>query len=249
MRLKIINPNTTSSMTEAIRQKAVKYARPGTQIVAVNPSIGPVSIESYYDEALASVGVLEEVRKGEAEGFDGYAIACYGDPGLYPAREIARAPVVGIGETSMLMACMLGYKFSIITILDRFIGPVEEMVNRYGLSERCASIRVINTPVLDIEKGSDTITNLMIDQGRQAINKDGAEVLLLGCAGMAGLEESIEEALNVPVIDGIVSAVKMLEGLVDYGKKTSKIRTFKQPEKKVIHGFPIKLDRPSTRKA
>ncbi|MCS7135065.1 MAG: aspartate/glutamate racemase family protein, partial [Candidatus Aenigmarchaeota archaeon] len=136
-----------------------------------------------------------------------------------------------------------------ITILDRFIGPVEEMVNRYGLSERCASIRVINTPVLDIEKGSDTITNLMIDQGRQAINKDGAEVLLLGCAGMAGLEESIEEALNVPVIDGIVSAVKMLEGLVDYGKKTSKIRTFKQPEKKVIHGFPIKLDRPSTRKA
>ncbi|MEM4416710.1 MAG: aspartate/glutamate racemase family protein, partial [Nitrososphaerota archaeon] len=222
MRLKIINPNTTDSMTEAIRKKALEYARPGTEIVAVNPSIGPASIESYYDEALATIGVLEEIRIGEVEKFDGYAIACYGDPGLYAARELARAPVVGIGETSMLMACTLGYKFSIITILDRFIGPVDEMVKRYGLSERCASIRVINTPVLDIERGGETVTKLMVEEGRRAVTEDRAEVLLLGCAGMAGLEEAMEEALGVPVIDGIVAAVKMLEGLVDYGKKTSK---------------------------
>ncbi|MEM4417654.1 MAG: aspartate/glutamate racemase family protein [Nitrososphaerota archaeon] len=237
MRIKIINPNTTESMTEAIREKALRYARPGTEIVALNPSIGPVSIESYYDEALATIGVLEEVKRGEAEGFDGYAIACYGDPGLYAAREVARSPVVGIGETSMLMACTLGYKFSIITILDRFIGPVDEMVKRYGLTERCASIRVINTPVLDIEKGGEKITRLMIEEGRKAVTEDRAEVLLLGCAGMAGLEESMEEALGVPVIDGIVTAVKMLEGLADYGKKTSKIHTFRYPEKKVVRGF------------
>lgn len=168
---------------------------------------------------------------------DGYVIACYGDPGLYAARELASAPVVGIGETSMLMACMLGYKFSIITILDRFIAPVEEMVKRYGLSERCASIRVINTPVLDIEGGGEMTMSLMVEEGARAVKEDRAEVLLLGCAGMAGLEEMMEERLGVPVIDGIVSAIKFLEALYDYGKKTRKALTFRSPEVKEIKGF------------
>jgi allantoin racemase len=239
MRIKIINPNTTESMTRAIWEKAVRYARPGTEVVAVNPSIGPASIESYYDEALASVGVLQEIKKGEVEGFDGYVIACYGDPGLFAAREVAAGPVVGIGEASMLMACTLGYRFSIITILDRFIAPVDEMVRRYGLADRCASIRVINTPVLDIERGGVTVTRLMIEEGRKALVEDRAEVLLLGCAGMAGLEEAMEAELGAPVIDGIVSALKMVEGLVEYGKKTSKVLSFRYPEKKVVKGFQI----------
>ncbi len=242
MRVKIINPNTTESMTRAIWEKAARYARPGTEVVAVNPRIGPASIESYYDEALASVGVLEEVAAGEAEGFDGYIIACYGDPGLFAAREVAAGPVVGIGEASMLMACTLGYRFSIITILDRFIAPVDEMVRRYGLAERCASVRVINTPVLDIERGGETITRLMIEEGRRALREDRAEVLLLGCAGMAGLEEAMEAELGAPVIDGIVAALKMVEGLVEYGKKTSKILTFRRPERKVVKGFQIRVN-------
>lgn len=247
MRIKIINPNTTWSMTDAIREKAERFARPGTEIVAVSPSIGPVSIECYYDEAISALGVIQEVEKGEAEGFDGYVVACYGDPGLYAAREVAASPVVGIGETSMLMACMLGYKFSIITILDRFIAPVEEMVKRYGLWERCASVRVINTPVLKIESADQEVKRLMVEEGRRAIQEDRAEVLLLGCAGMAGLEEEMEEKLGVPVIDGIVSAVKFLEALHDYRKKTSKVLTFRSPPVKEIVGLNRLFERVAQR--
>ena len=94
--IRVINPNTTASMTDTIREAAQAVAGPDTRIVATNPSMGPVSIESHYDEALASVGVLDEVRQGEQEGADGYVLACFGDPGLHAAQELASGPVVGI---------------------------------------------------------------------------------------------------------------------------------------------------------
>jgi allantoin racemase len=101
MRIVVINPNTTASMTRKIGEAARAVAAPGTKIVACNPAGGPVSIEGHYDEAVSAVGVLEEVLRGEAEGADGYVIACFGDPGLLAAREAARGPVLGIAEAAM----------------------------------------------------------------------------------------------------------------------------------------------------
>lgn len=101
MKIKVINPNTTASMTEKIGNAAQAVANPGTEIIATSPSMGPVSIEGHYDEALAVVGLLEEVRKGEAENINGYVIACFGDPGLLAARELTRSPVIGIAEAAM----------------------------------------------------------------------------------------------------------------------------------------------------
>src|SRR3982750_1764322 len=98
MKIKIINPNTTWSMTDKIGECARKGAFPGTEVVAVSPAMGPASIEGYYDEAMSVPGILNEIRKGEAEGVDGYVIACFGDPGLYAAREAARGPVIGVAE-------------------------------------------------------------------------------------------------------------------------------------------------------
>ena len=107
MRIKIINPNTTWSMTEKIGACARTVASAGTEIVAVSPAMGPVSIESHYDEALAVPGLLQEIAAGEREGIDGYVIACFGDPGLKAARELARGPVVGIAEAAMHLASMV----------------------------------------------------------------------------------------------------------------------------------------------
>jgi len=237
MRIKIINPNTSADMTRSIGETAEMCARPDTEIVTVSPERGPISIEDYYDEALAAVGFMEEVKKG---GFDGYITACFGDPGLYAGREITDAPVIGIAEASLFMACMLGHKFSILSILDRFKASMEELVKKYGLESRCASVRCTDIPVLEFEHDKKKAKEALVKAGRLAI-EDGAEVLCLGCAGMVGLDKELEKELKIPVIDPVIAAVKMLEAIIDYGKKTSKILTFKYPEPKEIIGFPETL--------
>jgi len=238
MRIKIINPNTHQGMTRAIGETARRCARGDTEVVAVSPERGPLTIEDYYDEALATVGVMEEVKKGQTEGFDGYITACFGDPGLYQSREISDAPVIGIAEASLFMACMLGYKFSIISILERFKGPMEELVRKYGLESRCASVRCTNVAVAEFERDKSKGEDALLKAGKQAVEIDGAEVLCLGCAGMVGFDEELENELGVPVIDPVIAAVKMLERIIDCGRKTSKIMTFRPPEPKEITGYP-----------
>src|SRR5262245_36457014 len=119
MKIKVINPNTTPSMTEKIGASARAAAALGTQVLAVSPAMGPVSIEGHYDEAVSALGVLDEVRKGEQEGYDGYVIACFGDPGLLAAREAARGPVIGIDEAAMHAASFIATGFSVVTTLKR----------------------------------------------------------------------------------------------------------------------------------
>ncbi len=245
MKIKVINPNTTWGMTQAIELSAEKAARKGTEISAVSPEKGPVSIESYYDEQLAIVGMLEEVLKGEKKKFDAYIIACFGDPGLYAAREIVNVPVIGIAEAAMFTACMLAPKFSVLTVLARSQQVTEELIRKYGLWERCASLRTTGLTVLDFEEDPKVGEAALKEAARYAVTEDGAEALLLGCAGMAGLEKAIEEEVFVPVVDGVAAGVKMAESLHDMGLKTSKKKTFAKPEKKEIVGFPelFQIDR------
>ena len=241
MRIKIINPNTCLEMTKSIELCAKKYANLDTEIIAVSPDRGPITIEDHYDEALATVGVMEEIIKGQLEKYDGYITACFGDPGLYQGREISEAPVVGIAEASMFMACMLGNKFSIISTLKRFKAPMEELIKRYGIENRCASIRCTDIPVLEFEQNKAKCEELLLKLGKEAVSLDGAEVLCLGCAGMVGFDNILEKELGVPVIDPVAAAVKFLEGIIKYGKKTSKVMTFRPVEKKEIIGYPDTL--------
>jgi allantoin racemase len=242
MRIKIINPNTCLEMTRSIEETARACARPDTEMVVVSPQRGPISIEDFYDEALATVGVIEEVKIGIKESFDGYIIACFGDPGLFASRELSESPVVGIAEASFYFACMLGYKFSILSALDRFRAIKDELLRKYGVENRYASTRCTNVPVLDFEKDRGKAKDALLKAGKLAVEEDGAEVICLGCAGMVGLDRELEQALGVPVIDPVVAAVKTIEGIIECGKKTSKIRTFRPPEIKEIKGFWKSLD-------
>lgn len=239
MKIKVINPNTSVEMTERIGETAIQNSREETNITYTCPEKGPVSIEGLYDEALAVAGVLEEVQKGEKKegGFDAYVLACFGDPGLLECREITEAPVIGIAESSILFASQLGYKFSIITVLERIEAMMEETVKQVGMESRCASIRCTDVTVLDLEENRDQAKETLLEMGKNAVEKDGAEVLCLGCAGMSGLDEELQKELGVPVIDPVVAGVKMAEAIVDQGKKTSKIKTFKHPEKKRFKGY------------
>lgn len=237
MKIKVINPNTTWEMTRGIEHAAKSAARPGTEILAVSPAMGPVSIESYYDEYLAIPGVLQEIQKGDKEGVNAYVIACYGDPGLQAAREVTTAPVVGIAEASMYMASMIAARFSIVTVLPRIKTMLEELVAGYGMDHRVVNIRTTPLCVLDFERDPVGGMKMLQEEGRRAVAEDHAEAILLGCAGMAEFADNLEKELGVPVIDGVVAAVKFAEAIVDIGKTTSKLKTYQFPEKKSFTGI------------
>jgi allantoin racemase len=254
MRILLINPNTSHSFTDKIQAIAEKYALPGTFVQAVNPETGPRSIESIYDELLSSPGTLE-VALANLENYDAFVIACYSDhPTVYALREVTDKPVLGIAEASVYLACMLGHKFSVVTTNREWEPLLWDAVRHYGMAERCASVRSTGMPVLALESASPEETYQMIlEASRQAIEKDGAEVICLGCAGMTGLDKRLEAELQVPVVDGVVGALKLLEGLVGYGLRTSKRLAYSQPGYKELVGYadifsqPYKPGQPETR--
>lgn len=237
MRIKVINPNTTQEMTDNIGRVADRYTQEDTEIVAVSPEKGPISIESYYDDYLAVPGLLEEIMKDRDE-FDAFVNACWGDPGLDACREVTDRPVVGIAEGSMYVANMLGANFSVATILPRAEDFIAEAVRKTGLEGKCVSVRCTDLTVVETESTREAATQALLEASRLAIEEDGAEVICLGCAGMGGLDGALEEALPVPVIDSVGAAAVLAEGLVQLGKTTSKIRTYKSPEPKEIRGYP-----------
>src|SRR3984957_4486859 len=151
MRIKIINPNTTASFTERCLIAGCAVASRDTVILSGHPSKGTASVECFVDEATATVGVVEQVRAGEAEGVDGYVIACFGDTGLDAAREVARGPVVGVSEAALYAAALIAPVFSIIPLPARTRAFAERVLWHAGL-ERCSPrVRTIDVPVLDCE--------------------------------------------------------------------------------------------------
>jgi allantoin racemase len=244
MRILMINPNTSEVFTEKVQKIADKYASETTEVVAMNPASGPRSIESIYDELLSSPGTLE-LAISELDNYDAFAIACYSDhPTVYALREITDKPVLGIADASMYMACMLGYKFSVVTTNDEWQPLLWDAVKHYGLAERCASVRATGMAVLSLEEGGESSYELIREEARLAMEEDGAEVICLGCAGMAGWDKRLERDLGIPVVDGVVAALMLLEGMVGYGIRTSKFRTYATPARKELVNLPEIFDEP-----
>ncbi|KQP18107.1 aspartate/glutamate racemase family protein [Pseudorhodoferax sp. Leaf267] len=237
MRIQVINPNTTASMTAKIFDAARAVARPGCEILAVSPAMGPVSIESHYDEALAVPGLLQEIAAGERAGVDGTVIACFGDPGLKAARELARGPVVGIAEAAMHLASMVGTRFTVVTTLARTIGQARHLAEAYGMDRFCANVRACELPVLELEEPGSNARERIVDECRRALAEDGADCIVLGCAGMADLCAHIGSVLQVPVIDGVAAGVQLVESLVTLGLKTSKRGELAHPLPKTMVGL------------
>lgn len=237
MRIKAINPNTTPEMTENIGRVADKYTQDDTEIVAVSPERGPVSIESYYDDYLAVPGLLEEILVDTDEEFDAFIVACWGDPGIEACREVTEKPVVGIAEASMYVANMLGAKFSVATILPRAKDFIEAAVVKTGMETQCASVRCTDLTVVETETAREATVEGLLEVSRLAIEEDGAEAICLGCAGMGGLDDALEAELPVPVVDSVGAAAVLAESLVSLGKTTSKVMTHKRPEPKEIKGY------------
>ncbi|WP_405056807.1 aspartate/glutamate racemase family protein [Kribbella sp. NBC_01505] len=230
MRLKIINPNTTTSMTVKIGKYARAVTGPDVTVDATSPRQGPVAIESHVDAALAVPGVLEEIASGEAAGYDGYVIACFGDPGLKPARELARGPVVGIAEAAMRTAAYLGRGFSVVTTLSRTVGHAWDLADQYGVARQCLGIHACEIAVLDLETDSRARATVL-QACKQALAKDGSDAIVLGCAGMADLCHDLSAELGVSVVDGVAAATVAVEGLVRMHLTTGKLNELAFPSR------------------
>ncbi len=236
MKIKVINPNTTWSMTRTIEQAARDAASTDVAITTVSPDMGPVSIESHSDEALAAIGVMDEVRKGELEGYDGYVLACFGDPGLHAAQELVHGPVVGIAQAAFHTATLVGRSFAIVTTLGRTLGRARDLVDEYGFSKQCVAYRACEVPVLGLDEHPDAAYDALLEECRTTLECCDADSIVLGCAGMAGMCERLEDELHVPVIDGVAAATALVEGLVRIGAHTSKRREFAAPPAKEVVG-------------
>jgi allantoin racemase len=232
MRLLVVNPNTTASMTAKIGAAARRAASPGTEIAAVNPPTGPVSIEGYYDEAISVPGLLEIVRA--TPDADAVVVACFDDTGLDAARCLTAAPVVGIGEAGFHFASVLSNKFSVVTTLSRSVPAIEHNLVRYGLARRCARVRASDVPVLDLEKGDLESRAKIAREIRLAIDEDRAEAIVLGCAGMTDLAASFADEFALPVLDGVACAVAMAEAMARIGLKTTRRGGYAPPIAKPV---------------
>jgi len=222
MRIMIINPNSSEEMTGHIRSELERIKRNDTEVRVIATVGAPPAIESASDITQAVPPMLKLARQANEEHYDAVIIACFSDPGLQAAREVSDILVLGIEETTLHVAAMLGHRFTILTPLEKRIPAKEREVCRYGLESALASVRALGLTVSETDANPERTKIRILEVARKAVEEDGAEVILLGCAGMTGYAKDVEEELGVVVLDPTTVAFKVCEGLIDVGLRHSK---------------------------
>lgn len=225
-KIAIINPNTTVSMTESLRVTAERSCPAGFELIVTQPDEGVASIEGFSDGIRASSSMLNRIQSIKT---DGWLVACADDTGVDALREVVSGPVIGIGQAAMQAATILGARYSIMTPMQRSVTILENNARRYGLSASLQGVHALNIPVLAIEKN----VQLLLDKAKQILDADHCECLVLGCAGFTRFRKPLEDALSVPVIDGVQVGMHWLAGLISLDLKTSKRSSYNYPEVKM----------------
>lgn len=238
MRILVVNCNTSAPMTKALASAASSAARPGTEIVAVQPLWGPESAEGFYDSYITAAAVLDLLSTWE-QPHDAVVMAGFGEHGREGARQLLNVPVVDITEAAAYVACLLGHRFGVVTTTRSAVSQIEHSLLTAGLLGRCAAIRATDMRVLDLHDNVEETVDAFVRESRRAL-ADGAEVIVLGCAGTTGLEERLTAELGVPVVDGVAAAVALCESLVGLGLSTSKLAAYAPPLwDKARNGWPV----------
>jgi Asp/Glu/hydantoin racemase len=242
MRLLVINPNTSVSVTDKIAAVARDAAAPGTELEFVTAAYGVPYIATRAEAIIGGRIVLEVLAEREAE-FDAAIVAAFGDPGLGGARELCSIPVVGLAEASMLLACPLGRKFSIVSFSSRLEPWYRECVEWNGLANRLASIRMLDVPVGDVGRVQADNEDLLAELACRAVEEDGAEAVILAGAPLAGLASRVSGRVPVPLIESVAASIKMAESLVALRPRKASAGSFRQSAPKFTSGLPDALAR------
>ena len=212
-KIKVICPVSTDIWIELRKKNMNKWKDDYTSVDCINIEKGPESIECTYDEVWAELFTVQEAEKAEREGYDGVIIHCFGDPGLRAAKEKLNIPIVGINESSIHIASILGNKFSIISP-NPTLGMTNDKIKLYGFEHKCASIRSIRISVLDLEKDKNLVAERVFEEAKKAVDEDGADTIVYGCGAILGVEERILKELKVPVVVPGFAGLKALEALI-----------------------------------
>lgn len=229
MKILVLNPNTSATMTAEIAAAARAAAAGDTEIVAAMPRFGSVAIDSAAESYLSAVGVMDVVATMVAAGeFDADAVilAGFGEHGKDALQEMLSVPVLDIAECAAHVAHLIGRRFSVITTLPRSIAPIEDRLVLAGLRAHCASVRACGLGTAEVDADPAGAVAAIVAEAARAVAEDGADVICLGCAGIAGVTEAISAKLGVPAVDGVGAAVALAQALVGLGLTTSKVGVF-----------------------
>lgn len=207
----VINPNSSQIVTDGIDAAIDPLRSFGIPIRCLTLSEGPKGIESQRQADLTIAPML--ALAGAQADAAGYVIACFGDPGLHALRDQTRLPVVGIQEAAVMTALTLGQRFGVIAILPASIPRHLRAFGAMGVLGRLAGDRALGLGVADLAEPGKTL-DAMIATGRRLRDEDGANVLIMGCAGMAQYRSTLEEATGLPVVEPSQSAVSMALGQI-----------------------------------
>lgn len=208
----LINPNTTASITDLVLRTAKRFAAEGTKLRAVTGAFGPRYIASRVGYAIAGHAAVDAFASDRGRK-DAVVLACFGDPGLAALKEIARVPVVGMADASILQACALGNRFSIVTGGERWKSMLEEFVASHGLSSRLASIRTVAPTGADIARNPKAAMALLAKGCTTCVREDGADVVILrggryDSRSDAGQETAMSMGESVKKIEGLLASLK-----------------------------------------
>lgn len=237
VRILVINPNTSEEMTAAIAKSAEAAASPGTSVTTVQPAFGPRAIDSAAEAYIAAAAVMD-LERGIGPDVDAVVLAGFGEPGRDGLAELLDVPVLDICTASAQVALMLGRSYSVVTTLQRSVAMIEDRLESAGLLARCASVRACGWSTAQVDADPSGSVAAILAEAEIAVRDEHAEVICLGCGGMAGLPEAITASLGVPVVDGVAAAVRLAEAVVGLGLRTSKVCTYAAPEPNELVEWP-----------
>jgi allantoin racemase len=238
MKLMIINPNSSETVTGAIMTSAARAASTGTALVAVTTKGGTRNVDSAFADYLSGAHMIRTCLDAvSVHRPDAVVLAGFGRVGIDALKEALTIPVVSISEASMAIACLLGHRFTTLTMLQQFIPYQQDLVRYYGFEAKCASVRAINVNVEECVTDRERTLRELTEQVRRIVAEDRAEVVILACAGLCGYDEELSRRAGVPVLDPVSVAVKVAESLVGLNLSQSKIRKFASPPQPLDHYF------------
>jgi allantoin racemase len=229
MRILFLHPTINRKADEAKKRFLERFSSEQIIIDFMSLDKGPAHMDLYCHEVMAGPEIIKKVIWANRNGYNAIVIDCFMEPGLHPAREVSKVPVIGPFESSISLALQLGHKFSVLSFLDNAVPQVERQVRSYGVESRLASIRTISTPVLEFGYDTTQVKNEVLKESRVAIENDRAEVIVLGCTLLFGLADDLMKNAGVPVIDPLLASFKMAESIVTIGLPLSKKYLYKKP--------------------
>jgi allantoin racemase len=233
MKILVINPNTSTFVTEAVAASARSMAAPGTEIVAVTGRYGPAIVSGRSEDALAAAEAMRLAAENDA-GCDAIILAISFDSGLRALREISKVPVIGMSEAAMLSACMVGGKFAMVTFGNRAISIYVELCRSYGLETRLSNVLSLPPLTSEEQMNPSLIVPNIARIVQKTVENDRTEAVVLSGAIFAGISDEVSVHVEVPVLNGVREAVGMAEMLVRLKPAKARSGSYQSPDAKKI---------------